>query len=153
MHSMSRSFAAIGVVGSLALAPSVVPRFWTNTPGSFELACGPHGEDPAGVVGIHLLEQAQRPHGKLTIASRLPDDPGDRGAISIESNAGGGRTMCGSVLPGHLSMRGTASFLNGTTLRVESQNPVRVEVRDSTGKVLAFQITDPVARRTAPIAW
>lgn len=109
------------------------------------------------MVAVHVIDQGGLPHGKLIVVSRLLDarglDPAEIGSIRIESNAGGSRSTCESTPPDHFNVHGTAKFLNGTKLRIVSANPVRVEIEDSAGKVLAFHTADPASHLAVAIAW
>jgi hypothetical protein len=117
------------------------------------IACGSAVPGKAGIVVVQLLDQVEAP-GRFTVDSDVLDPQGlewtGKGTIRIETNAGGHRSTCQASAPSAFHLRSRSTALAGSALQVLAGQPVLVELRDVTGRLLAAQLMDPASgdRRT-----
>ena len=161
MKSLLTGLVALGVIGPLAVAsagPSG-PRSWSSPRswGSPFIECGGGVSGKPGVVVVHLRDGAGAQSWSLILeGSRLGPQGVEwagKGTIRIESNASGGPWACQATAPSSFHLRSTAKILAGTTLRVLAREPVRVEIQDAQGRVLASSTVDPSTPRITAIGW
>jgi len=158
MKSRSLSLFTLGVFGPLAfLSQGPLALRSRHIDSSPFLQCGGGVTGAPGVVVVHLLDPSRVRSWNLrleggTLAPQGIEWAGS-GTIRIETTANGHESACQATAPSTFHLRSTAARLAGTTLRVLSREPVRVEVQDSRGRVLAAKTVDPAARQITAIGW
>jgi hypothetical protein len=149
---------------SILLAVGFLSPFAVLSPGAVQyptspsfIECGGGVAGSPGVVVVHLLDGTRARSWSLTLEAGILGPRGVEwaatGAIRIELNASGGPWACQATPPSSFHVRSTARFLAGSTLRVLARAPVRVEIQDAEGRVLASRNVDPAAGQTTTIGW
>lgn len=149
---------ALGVFGPLAALTSGTLSLGSRNLGSAPfIECGGGVSGTPGIVVVHLLDRSPLRSWSLNLEGSTLGPRGlewaGKGTIRIEISAAGVPWACQASAPSPFHLRSTAKVLAGTTLRVLAREPVRVEIQDAKGRVLAFRTVDPVARQTTTIGW
>lgn len=155
MTSLFSSLVALGLMAPFALS-SAGPQALPLSASPF-IECGSGVAGKAGVVVVHLRDAANAQSWRLIVEGGPLAPQGiewaGKGTIRIESNAPGGPWACQATAPSPFHLWSTTKTLAGTTLRVLAREPVRVEIQDDQGSILASGTLDPVGRQTTTIGW
>jgi|SRR5687767_5295757 len=154
MTSWRSIVVAVGFLSPFAVLSPDSIRYSTSP--SF-IECGGGVAGTPGVVVVHLRDGSRARTWSLTLEGGILGPRGVEwagpGTIRIELNASGGPWACQATPPSPFRVRSTAGFLAGSTLRVLARAPVRVEIQDAEGRVLASRTVDPAAGQTTTIGW
>jgi hypothetical protein len=157
MRSWLAGLSTIGTLGSLSAAlPSTSTGFAPAGAAPF-IECGGGAEGVPGVVVVHLLDAGRilhwsmqleaKPHQGTTLELSGP------GTIKIEVQREGRPSACEATAPSPFHVRAVAARLAGAALRVFANEPVPVEIRNRSGKLLARQTANSKQATSVSIGW
>jgi hypothetical protein len=158
MKSLVSSLVALGIIGPSAVVSTGPLGMSIERPGAAPfIECGSGVPGKAGVVVVHLRDGAEAQRWSLLLVGSPLAPQGiewaGRGTIRIEIDAPGGPWTCQATPPSPFHVRSTAKHLAGSTLRILAREPIRIEIQNAQGRVLASRTLDPAAHQTSTIGW